>query len=279
MTIRALFAALALSCTSVWAAEPALLLDHFQQRTPLTAPVTLTLEEARAVQQQFVELLQPTLGPVVGYKAGLTNKAVQERLGVDRPLRGTLLAGMLLADGAHLPAAFGAVPMAEGDLVVRVGNAAINNATTPEEALAALDAVIPFLELPDMVYAQGVKLDAAAIAAINVGARYGVLGESVALQATPDWLERLRTFKLAVQDASGQMLAEGDGSALLGDPLAVVLWLRDSLQADGVTLVPGDLLSLGSVTRLLPVTAGLHLTATYTGLDSHGPISLHVQFD
>lgn len=279
MTIKALFAALVLSGTSVWAAEPATLLAHFQQRNPLTEPVTLTLEEARSVQQQLVELLLPSLGPVVGYKAGLTNTVVQQRLGVAQPLRGTLLEGMLLTDGAHLPATFGAVPMAEGDLMVRVGSAAINTATTPEQALAALDAVIPFLELPDMAYAPEVSLTAAAIAVINVGARYGVLGEPIPLTATPEWLARLRTFTLTLTDAGGQTLAEGDGAALLGDPLAVVLWLRDALKADGITLAPGELLSLGSVTRLLPVTPGLHLTATYTGLDPSGPVSLHVRFD
>lgn len=55
--------------------------------------------------------LKPDLGDVVGYKAGLTSKPLQERFGVTGPVRGRLLAGMLLKDGATVPAAFGARPL------------------------------------------------------------------------------------------------------------------------------------------------------------------------
>ncbi len=56
---------------------------------------------------------------------------------------------MLLPSGSIVPANFGARPLFEGDLIVRVGSDAINDATTRQEVLAALDAVIPFIELPD----------------------------------------------------------------------------------------------------------------------------------
>ena len=47
---------------------------------------------------------KPELGETVGYKAGLTSKALQERFGVSEPVRGQLLAGMFLQDGATVPA-------------------------------------------------------------------------------------------------------------------------------------------------------------------------------
>lgn len=75
----------------------------------------------------------------MGYKAGLTSLAAQEKFGVDRPLLGVLLQQMLLPNGAVLPANFGARPMTEGDLMVRVGsdkiNQAINQAKTIAEVL------------------------------------------------------------------------------------------------------------------------------------------------
>jgi 2-keto-4-pentenoate hydratase len=59
----------------------------------------------------------------VGYKAALTNPAVQKRFGYDQPLRGTLYAKMILPAGAKVPAAYGARPVYEADLVAVVGDA------------------------------------------------------------------------------------------------------------------------------------------------------------
>ncbi len=42
--------------------------------------VTLTMAEAAAVQERYDAFLARKLGAVVGYKAGLTNPAVQKRL-------------------------------------------------------------------------------------------------------------------------------------------------------------------------------------------------------
>ena len=264
---------------SVGADTASELLEHYRNKTPVSDfPADLNLNQAAAVQSELVTRLSDTLGPVVGYKAGLTNPAVQQQFGVDHPLRGVLLEKMLLADGAELPAAFGAVPMSEGDLVVRVGDTAINQASTPVEALAGLDAVMPFIELPDLMLAKGVRLDAVAITAINVGARYGVIGEAIALSATEEWYERLKNFRLEILDGEGNILVEGTGTNLLGDPLAVVLWLKDSLAADGISLQVGDLLSLGTVTRLLPAKPGTRVVARYSGLDPAGPVSISVAF-
>ena len=58
---------------------------------------------------------------------------------------------MVRPGGSTVPAAFGARPLYEADLLVRVKDAAINHARTPEEVLQHIDQVIPFIELPDLV--------------------------------------------------------------------------------------------------------------------------------
>ena len=63
-----------------------------------------SLDDAMCAQGLLVERLKPELGETVGYKAGLTSKALQERFGVSEPVRGQLLAGMFLQDGAAVPA-------------------------------------------------------------------------------------------------------------------------------------------------------------------------------
>ncbi len=293
--------------TLVWlspaaAQTPQRLAEDYLRRVP-AQPLAgePSLADARAAQEELVRLLAPELGPPVGYKAALTSAAAQQRFGVGEPLRGTLLKKMLLPSGSVLPADFGSRPLCEADLVVRVGDAAINEATTESEALAALDAVYPFLELPDLVYAEGTAMDAAALAAINVGARAGILGEAILLTPTLAWERRLASFRVQLlgeeytppvegggseppaegedtpqpaERDDAELLAEGSGKALLGHPLRAVLWLRDSLAAEGRRLAAGDLLSLGSLTVPMPARPGTVVRARYLGLDPSGAVEI-----
>src|SRR5690606_25347125 len=55
-------------------------------------------------QRKIVDRLQATLGPIVGYKAGLTSPPSQQRFGATEPVRGVLLRDMLLEAGAEVPA-------------------------------------------------------------------------------------------------------------------------------------------------------------------------------
>jgi 2-keto-4-pentenoate hydratase len=110
----------------------------------------LGARQVAQVQVMVVRRLREDLGPVVGYKAALTSPAAQQRFNLNHPLYGFLLDKMLLDSGDSLPADFAVTPMAEGDLMVRVKDASINQASTDAELLAALDAVIPFIELPDL---------------------------------------------------------------------------------------------------------------------------------
>ncbi|HBE45044.1 MAG TPA: hydratase [Deltaproteobacteria bacterium] len=254
------------------------LADHFLKKIPVAeVDPAMTMEQAFKVQEKFVAIIAKEFGEPVGYKAGLTNPNAQKAFGVTNPVRGTLLKKMILKSGATIEANFGARPLSEGDLIVRVSNEAINKAKTPEDALKNLDVVIPFIELPDLVYDPKLKMSGPAIFAINVGARYGVMGEPIPLSATPEWMARLKNFTLQVYDEKGTVVTEGKGSALLGDPLAVVLWIKDSLAAEGKKVKEGDLLSLGTIGKMMPAKPGV-VRAKYIDLDPNGPVEISVTF-
>ncbi len=245
----------------------------FVAKVPAVAPGVRTLAEAYRVQDAFVRRLSVPLGPVVGYKVGLTSKAVQKRFGVDHPLRGQLLERMLLEDGARVPARFGARPIAEADLLVRVKDAGVNQARTVAEAWEHLDAVIPFIELPDLLVRKGDPLTAPVITAINVGARLGVMGAAIPT-------ERLAAGDLAAMTvhvyAGGKEAMAVPGKAILGHPLNALLWLVRDLKADGKALRAGDLVSLGSFGRPLLPRPGTELRVVYEGL--FGNQSVAVRF-
>ncbi|ACB53483.1 unknown [Crocosphaera subtropica ATCC 51142] len=239
----------------------------------------LTPEEARIIQEKLINILSFTQGELIGYKAALTNKKAQETFNVGQPLLGILLENMLLPSGIKVPASFGAKPMMEGDLMVRVASKKINEATTPQEILQYLDAVIPFLELPDLVYDKNIKVNGEMLTAINAGARLGVVGNIIPLDITNSNEDQLKNISVTLGDESGKMIAHGNSNSLLGDPLTVVFWIKQQLQTQGKTLKKGDLLSLGSITPLIPVATGKTITAEYRGLPKTEIETIAVTFE
>jgi len=248
----------------------------FLARQPLPAMPGLSLADGACAQRALVAALMPHLGPLVGWKAGLTSQALQRAFGVNHPVRGALLERMLLADDATVPAAFGAVPRFESDLLVRVASTAINQATTIDDVVRHIDAVIPFIELPDLVLAPGERFDGGTMLAINVGARLGVMGTP--LPVTPGLADRLASMTVVLTDDTGKEIARSEGRALMGNPLAVVLWLVQDLKDAGEALRPGQLLSLGSFSPLTAPAPGRTITATYLGL-ADAPVRVKVRFN
>ncbi|MBL28646.1 MAG: hydratase [Rhodospirillaceae bacterium] len=238
----------------------------------------LSLEDAMCAQGLYVEALSETMGPRSGMKVGATSAAAQEMLGLSEPVRGMFLESMLVPSGSTFPADFGARPLVEADLLVRVKDEGINDATTALEAAKHLDAVIPFIELPDLTYAADVKLTGALLAAADAGARAGVMGPPIRFQATEVFLKALKNMQVLMTDNNGNQLGDARGSALLGDPMNVVLWLLEDLRKSGDKLAAGDVISLGSLSKPVTPEAGQTVTVTYIGI-SDRPQTVRVSFE
>lgn len=258
--------------------EAAALFDRYASRTPAANPEVASESEAACSRAKFHALLTLQFGKVVGYKAGLTNPAVQKRFGADKPVWGVLYDGMVLEDGAVVDAAFGARPLFEADMLVRVKSADINRAKTPMEVLEAIDQIIPFIELPDLVVDKPAALNGNGITAINVGARFGVAGKPIAVPAFRGERfalhDALRDMTVVMSDASGAELARGKGSDILQHPLNAVVWLAEALAANKLAMEPGQWISLGSFSPLLPPKAGQKITVRYEGLPGAAPVSV-----
>lgn len=235
----------------------------------------LSMADAECGRRRLIERIEASDNRIVGYKAGLTSRAVQERLGVTSPVRGVLFEKMLLKDGAEVPADFGARPMFEADLLVVVKDPGIHLAKTHLEALRSISFVVPFIELPDLLVADGEKLSATLIVSLNVGARFGVMGKAIPAQATPEFAAALAGMRVVVADQGGKELASAKGAAILDHPLNAVLWLAQELARSGIKLKTGDVLSLGSFTAPMPSRPGLGVTVRYEGLPGNPAVSVH----
>lgn len=227
------------------------------------------MPRAIEVQQHVVQSLQTTLGDIVGYKAALTNAAAQARFGVNGPVLGVLLAGMLRPQGSVFELAQGVDLWLEADLILRIGSESVNQAQTFGEFIAALDAVIPFVEVPDRLAGRDTQLTGAAFTAINAGARYGITGAPVRLGPALDWARLLQGLRVSVTDGEGRVLALGGGEAALGHPLTALRWIRDELLARGLRLQSGDLVSVGTLASPLVPRPGQVYQVIYAGLGAH----------
>ncbi|SNT22772.1 2-keto-4-pentenoate hydratase [Antarctobacter heliothermus] len=253
------------------AAIAAFVADHLA-KTPTVALVPEgTMEDARCTQEKVVAALSAHLGPVVGYKAGLTSKPAQERFGVTEPVGGVLYRDMLLEDGAEVPAQFGAIPLFEADLILVVGDDAINAATTAEEAITHISAVRPFIELPDLTFKQGEPINGVTLTAIGVAPRLGVMGAEIPVDDPAAMLQALAAMQVTVRAADGTVMAEAPGAAVLGNPVNSALWLISA----GYMLKAGDLISVGSIGPLLPpAKAGGGASVSYDGLPGNPVVSV-----
>lgn len=252
------------------------LIKSMAAATPAETMEGLSEEDGACTRRKLHQQLLAQHGAVVGYKAGLTNPAVQKRFNTDKPVWGRLYKGMLLPNGSNVAAKFAARPLFESDMLVRVSSERIQQAKTPMEVLDAIDQIIPFIELPDLVVEAPPKLNGAAVAAINVGARLGVMGEAIPIPSTPGdrqkLLDALRDMKVTVSDGSATPLNVSPGSAILEQPLNAVVWLTQALAAEGVSLKSGEFISLGSFSPLMPPKPGQQITVTYDGLPGARPV-------
>lgn len=252
--------------------------EKIAAKAPAANPEGLNEADGACTRAKLNALLEKRHGKVVGYKAGLTNPAVQKRFSYDQPVWGKLYEGMVLPSGSVVDAAFGARPLFEADMLVRVKSAAINQAKTPMDVLEAIDQVIPFIELPDLVVQAPPKLNGPAVSAINVGARLGVAGTPLAVPVTRAeryaMLGALSSMTVVLADGNGAELGKGKGSDILEHPLNAVVWLAGALAKESLAMKPGDLISLGSFSPLLPPKAGLTATVTYQGLPGAQPVSV-----
>ncbi|WP_340109878.1 hydratase [Pikeienuella sp. HZG-20] len=216
-------------------------------------------EDAVCAYAEYRAALTEALGPPVGFKVGFTSKPAQEAFGVPGPVAGALFAPMLLRNGAEVSLADARTPFFEADLIVTVGDAAIMRATTREEAAAALDEVRPFVELPDLAFADGIKPTGALMTAYGVIPWRGVMGDGIRIADLPDPVANLGALTVDLI-SDGAIVGSGVGDMLLGHPLDVVLWL---VRQDGVDLAPGMVISLGSLGKLHRASPNHQIEARY----------------
>ena len=109
----------------------------------------ITLDDAYAIQQAWVDLQVANGASIRGHKIGLTSRAMQQAMRIDEPDFGALLDDMFLADGATVRAADYIDPKIEVELAFVLRDRLDAPDVTAADVYAATDHIIPALELID----------------------------------------------------------------------------------------------------------------------------------
>ena len=220
----------------------------------------LDLGDAYAIQQGLVRRLQQDGGEVVGYKLGLTSAPMQEMLGVDTPDYGPVLSSMVHDDGTTLLLDDHIQPRIEAEIALVLRAPLAGPEVSTLEAGRAVGSAVAALELVDSriedwrIGLIDTVADLASCAQIVLGAR----------EVPVDGFD-LRLTGMVVRN-NGDLVDTGAGAAALGDPIAAVAWLANTLAPYDITLEPGQVIMTGALHKAFPVTSGDQVTARFDRL-------------
>lgn len=225
-----------------------------------------TIAKGKCHQAEVVKLLTEEKGSPIGYKVAFTNKNLQQQVGIEQPLTGVLLEKMLLPDGSSIPINSGARLIYEADLLVKVKSDKINEAENIMEVARYLESVTPFLEVPDLMLAPGEKITGELLLAMNLNARWGIIGESIPVDDEVEFLDAIGNLEVEMFDESGFPLLNARGTEILGHPFNSILFLVKELRSQGKSLKAGEIVSLGSFGTFNLAEAGKTIIVNYYGI-------------
>src|SRR5580692_663947 len=233
----------------------------------------ITIEDAYAIQKEWVRRKIAKGRRPIGHKIGLTSRAMQRSSNITEPDYGVLLDDMLFRDGFDIPIERFIVPRVEVELAFILKDRLSGPNCTIFDVLKATDYIIPAIEIIDARIQQvdpetkvtrkvfDTISDNAADAGIVLGGRPVKPGD-VDLRWVAAMLYR-----------NGVIGESGVAAAVLNHPANGLAWLANKLHPHGVTLEPGQVILCGSFTAPVPARAGDTFHVDY------GPLgSINVRF-
>jgi 2-oxo-hept-3-ene-1,7-dioate hydratase len=223
----------------------------------------MKLDEAYAVQAELVALKLAQGRRQIGWKIGLTSRAMQEQLKIDTPDSGVLLDDMLFADGATVSKNHFIQPRVEAEIAFLMAHDLSGADVTREDVIAATARVAPALEILDTRILRAdpatgkarIITDTVSDNAANAGIVLGAQRHTVAA-IDLRWVG-------AILKRSGVVEETGLGAGVLDDPVTGIVWLVQRLARYGQGLKAGDIVLSGSFVRAIEAPPGSRFEADF----------------
>lgn len=218
-----------------------------------------TMDDAYSVQRAFVGAKLAKGRRVIGWKIGLTSRAMQQQLNITTPDSGVLLDDMAFASGATIPADRFIAPRIEAEIAF-VMKAPLAGEVTRDQVLAATDYVTPALEILDtrIVRAEGGKTRTIIDTIADNAANAGIVTGRQRHTPTADlrWVG-------AIVKRDGVVEETGLGAGVLDDPVTGIIWLARRMHHYGQRIEPGQIILSGSFIRALECPPSSHIDADF----------------
>jgi 2-oxo-hept-3-ene-1,7-dioate hydratase len=202
----------------------------------------ITIEEAYAIQAEVVKRKLAKGAKVIGYKIGLTSKAMQQALNINEPDYGHLYDYMMVRDGGTVNHADYCVPRIEVELTFVLGKPLRGPGVGLLDVLRATEYVVPSIEIIDARVQNPRKIfdtlaDNGAAAGLVIGGR-AVRPDDVDLR----WAG-------AILYRNSEIEETGLAAGVLGHPAMGIAWLANKFAPFGIGLEAGQYLLSGSFIR------------------------------
>jgi 2-keto-4-pentenoate hydratase len=240
-----------------------------EQKRKAIAPLTeqdsaLTIDDAYHIQLANVKKVLAMGHVVSGKKIGLTSEGIQKQLGVNEPDYGHLFAAMDNSKNGKIDTSALLQPKIEGEIAFVLKADLSGGKVTREDVIKATDYVAAAFEIVDSRVADW-KIKLVDTVSDNASSGRYVIGtkhlkiDQVDLPAVS-----MKLYK------GKELVGEGTGAAVLGDPCISVAWLANRLWGYGVTLQKGEVILSGAFSAAPPAQKGDVFVAEFS---SFGKIS------
>lgn len=223
----------------------------------------ITMDDAYAIQSAILEAKLAEGRDVIGWKIGLTSKAMQSALGIDIPDSGILFDDMRFDTGATVPKGRFIQPRIEAEIAFVMKARLGGGNVTRDDVIAATDYVAPSLEIldtrilrADPASGQPRKIfDTISDNAANAGIVLGA--EKHRIDA-----HDLRWVG-AIVAKNGEVEETGLGAGVLNDPVESVVWLARRMSQYGQQIEAGQVILSGSFIRPVECPPGADIEADF----------------
>lgn len=225
-----------------------------------------TPEEAYRCQDLLVQGLLDHYGGIgIGYKIACTNVTAQRQLNVDGPFHGRMMSAFCFDSPARIATDQFFMRVVEAEFAFRMARdlPPVLGERSNEEVAAAVDGVLPGIEIVDSRFDDWTGIGALSLIADNACHAAWVKGSLL-----KDW----RGIDLAAQTVrltvNGNLHREGSGRAVLGHPLNALAWLANQLSSQGRGLRAGQYVTTGVTMEVYMGQPGDRIEADF------GPLGL-----
>jgi 2-oxo-3-hexenedioate decarboxylase len=218
----------------------------------------LSVEDAYAIQALSMERRFARGEKLAGVKMGLTSRAKMAQVGVDEVIWGRLTDAMRLEEGGALSKKRYVHPRIEPELAFLIKRE-LSGAVSPAEALSAVEAIAPAMEIIDSRY-RDFKFALPDVIADNSSSSGFVVG---------GWNRPDQDFANLgiVLEVDGRPTQIGSTAAILGHPIrSLVAAARAAAPIGG--LKPGWIVLAGGATAAHSLSPGQHIRTTIQNLGS-----------